>query len=86
MTGKHYAESLRILTEKVPRYGTSDDIPRTSILTRRDRALAPKLQRKYNEALGGVQTLIEIDTCHCLMVSEPKRLAEILVDRCQLSA
>jgi len=22
-----------------------------------------------------VQTLIEIDTCHCLMVSEPERLA-----------
>jgi pimeloyl-ACP methyl ester carboxylesterase len=86
MTGKLYAESLRILTEKVPRYGMPDDIPRTWILTRRDRALAPKLQRKYNEAFGGVQTLIEIDTCHCLMVSEPKRLAEILVDRCQLSA
>jgi hypothetical protein len=30
-----------------------------------------------------VQTLIEIDTCHCLMVSEPERLAEILVGRCQ---
>jgi pimeloyl-ACP methyl ester carboxylesterase len=86
MTGKLYAESLRILTEVVPWYGMPDDIPRTWILTRRDRALAPKLQRKYIEALGGVQTLIEVDTCHCLMVSEPKRLAEILVDRCQLYA
>ncbi len=25
----------------------------------------------------------EIDTCHDLMVSEPERLAEILVDRCR---
>lgn len=84
MTGKLYAESLRILTEKVSRRGMPDDIPRTWILTLRDRALAPKVQRKYIEALGGVQTLTEIDTCHCLMVSEPERLAEILVDRCQL--
>ncbi|MGA7052034.1 MAG: alpha/beta hydrolase [Mycobacterium sp.] len=84
MTGKLYAESLRILTEKVSRRGMPDDIPRTWILTKRDRALAPKLQRKYIESLGGVQTLIEVDTCHMVMVSEPERLAEILVDRCRL--
>ncbi len=63
-----------------------NDIPRTWILTRRDRALAPKLQRKYIDALGGVQTLIEIDTCHMVMVSEPEWLAEILVERCRLYA
>jgi pimeloyl-ACP methyl ester carboxylesterase len=37
MAGKLYAESLRILTEKVSRRGMPDDIPRTWILTRRDR-------------------------------------------------
>ncbi len=84
MTGKLYAESLRILTENVSRRGMPDDIPRTWILTKRDRALAPKLQRKYVESLGGVQTLIEVDTCHMVMVSEPERLAEILVERCRL--
>jgi pimeloyl-ACP methyl ester carboxylesterase len=84
MTGKLYPESLRILTEKVSRRGMPDDIPRTWILTLRDRALAPKLQRKNIAALGGVQTLIEIDTCHMLMVSEPERLASILVERCRL--
>jgi hypothetical protein len=56
----------------------------TRILTLRDRAIAPKLQRKNIEALGGVQALIEIDTCHCLMVGEPERLAKILVERCRL--
>ena len=86
MTGKLYAESLRILTEKVSRRGMPDDIPRTWILTKRDRALAPKLQRKYIESLGGVQTLIEVDTCHMIMVSEPERLAQILVERCRLYA
>jgi hypothetical protein len=84
MTGKLYPESLRILTEDVSRRGMPDDIPRAWILTMRDRALAPKVQRKYIETLGGVQTLIEIDTCHCLMVSEPERLAEILVEHCRL--
>jgi pimeloyl-ACP methyl ester carboxylesterase len=86
MAGKLYAESLRILTEIVSRRGIPDGIPRTWILTLRDRALSPKLQRKYIDALGGVQTFIEIDTCHLLMVSEPERLAEILVERCWLYA
>lgn len=82
MNGKLCAESLRILTEKVSRGGAPDDVRRTWILTRRDRALAPKVQRKYIEALGGVSTLIEIDTCHMVMISEPERLAGILVERC----
>ena len=84
MAGKLYPESLRILTEKVSRREMPDNIPRTWILTMRDRALSPKLQRKYIEAIGGVQTLTEIDTCHCLMASEPERLAQILVGRCRL--
>jgi hypothetical protein len=86
MAGKLYAESLRILTEKVSRRGMPDDIPRTWILTRRDRALAPKVQRNYIDALGGVQTLIEMDTCHMMLVSESERLAQILVERCRLYA
>jgi pimeloyl-ACP methyl ester carboxylesterase len=86
ITGKLYGESLRILTEKVSRRGMPDDVPRTWILTLRDRALAPKLQRNYIQALGGVQTLIEMDTCHLLMISEPERLADMLVKRCQLYA
>jgi len=43
MGGKLYAESLRMLVEKVSRRGMPDDIPRTWILTRRDRALTPKV-------------------------------------------
>jgi pimeloyl-ACP methyl ester carboxylesterase len=83
MVGKLYPESLRILTENVSRRDMPDDIPRTWILTTRDRALAPKLQRKYIDALGGVQTLIEIDTCHMAMVDQPERLAHILIERCR---
>jgi pimeloyl-ACP methyl ester carboxylesterase len=78
-------ESAPIMIEKVDRSGMPDDVPRTWILTRRDRsAVSMKIQHECIAALGGVQTLTEIDTCHMLMVSEPERLAEILIGRCRL--
>ena len=77
-------DSSPILIEKVDRSGMPDDVPRTWILTQRDRAVPMKIQHECIAALGGVQTLIEIDTCHMLMISEPQRLAEILVERCRL--
>ncbi len=40
-------------------------------------------QRRSIAALGGVQTVIPLDTCHDLMVSEPELLATILVERCR---
>ena len=80
-------ESPSVMIEKVDRSGMPDDVPRTWILTRRDRsAVSMKIQHECIAALGGVQTLIEVDTCHMLMVSEPERLANILVERCQLYA
>ncbi|MFZ0835249.1 MAG: alpha/beta hydrolase [Mycobacterium sp.] len=84
MRNKLYGESPVILTEDVSRPDIPDELPRTWILTTRDRALSAKTQRKAIEALGGAQALIEMDTCHCMMVSEPERLAEILVERCRL--
>jgi pimeloyl-ACP methyl ester carboxylesterase len=86
MAGRLYPESSRIMAETVSRSAMPDDIPRTWILTRRDRGLSIKSQHRSIQAIGGVQTLIPIDTCHCPMVSEPERLAEILVERCRLHA
>ena len=80
---RFYAESPSIIFENVDRSGLPDDVPRTWILTLRDRALSQRSQRTSIAALGGVQTVIPIDTCHNLMVSEPRRLAEILLDRCR---
>lgn len=77
-------ESIRLVTEKVDRGPLPDEIPRTWILTLRDHSLSVRIQRKSIDVIGGVQTLIPIDTCHDLMVSEPGRLAEILVERCRL--
>jgi pimeloyl-ACP methyl ester carboxylesterase len=76
------AESPHIPVERVSRHGMPD-IPRTWILTTRDRSLSTRSQRRSIEAIGGVQRVIEMDTCHDLMVSEPQLLAEILVERCR---
>ncbi|MDT5149478.1 MAG: hypothetical protein QOI01_1211 [Mycobacterium sp.] len=82
--GRIYPESPSIALENVDRTGMPDSVPRTWILTTRDRTLSVKSQRTSIAAIGGVQTVIPIDTCHDLMISEPNRLAEILVDRCRL--
>jgi pimeloyl-ACP methyl ester carboxylesterase len=81
-----YPDSPSVIRDKVDRTDVPDDVPRSWILTRRDRALPVESQPTGIEAFGGVQTLIEMDTCHMLMISEPERLAEILVDRCRLYA
>ena len=81
--GRLYGESPSVVLETVDRNGMPNDVPRTWVLTLRDRTIAPKAQRGCIAALGGVQTVIEMDTCHNLMISEPERLAEILVERCR---
>ena len=83
MIGRRYPDSARIWLERVSRRGMPNDVPRTWLLTSRDRTVSVKQQRASIEAIGGVQTVIPIDTCHALMVSEPERLAEILVERCR---
>jgi len=81
---RFYPESPAVVLEEVDRSGMPADVARTWILTGRDRTFSVEAQRRCIEALGGVQTLIELDTCHDLMVSEPNLLAEILVERCRL--
>jgi pimeloyl-ACP methyl ester carboxylesterase len=81
---KLYTESARIPAEPVDRAGFPDDVPRTWVLTTRDRALSQKSQRASMAALGGVQDVIPIDACHDVMFSHPERLAQILLERCRL--
>lgn len=52
-------------------------------MTLRDHALFQRIQHRSIAALGGVQTLIPVDTCHDLMISEPVLLAQILIERCR---
>ncbi|HZE14417.1 MAG TPA: hypothetical protein VE197_01170 [Mycobacterium sp.] len=81
-----HAESAGIVTEPVDRSDLPADIPRTWILTLRDHSLSRRTQCRSIAALGGAQTLIPVDTCHNLMISEPALLAEILIERCRLRA
>jgi pimeloyl-ACP methyl ester carboxylesterase len=77
------AESPRIPGEPVNRSDLPDAVPRTWILTTRDRALSQKSQRASIAALGGVEVVIPMDACHELMFSHPEQLAKILVERCR---
>lgn len=74
-------ESAVIRNEPVDRSGTPE-LPTTWILTLRDRALPPDLQHDFIANLGTVGEVIEMDTCHNAMMSEPDRLAEILLGHC----
>lgn len=56
-------------------------IPRDWVLTLRDRALSPKAQRRFIANLGSVEEVIALDTCHDAMISEPDKLASILLQR-----
>ena len=78
------AESARIPAEPVDRSGLPDGVPRTWILTTRDRALSVKSQHASIAALGGVGEVIPIEACHELMFSHPERLAQLLLERCRL--
>ena len=76
------AESIKVATEPVTRSGLPEDLPMDWILTKRDRALRPRLQRQFISSLGGVDNVFELDTCHDAMISEPTELAKIILGRC----
>ncbi len=89
MTPQQRAFSLSVLIpdasglalQTVDRSGLPDSIPRSWVLTRRDRSLPPRQQRRFIENLGGVEEVIELDTCHNAMISRPDELAAILIAR-----
>jgi pimeloyl-ACP methyl ester carboxylesterase len=80
-----YPEPLSV-AEAVDRGDMPEEVPRTWILTLRDRSMSPRRQRTYIDELGGVDAVICVDTCHDVMYSEPRRLAQILIERCRLRA
>ena len=55
--------------------------PTTLVLPLRDNSLKPALQCQFIDNLGIVDEVVEIDTCHNVMMSEPARLAELLLAR-----
>jgi pimeloyl-ACP methyl ester carboxylesterase len=81
-----YQEPLSVIAEPVDRTDMPEEVPRTWILTLRDRSMSLRRQRNYIGELGGVDTVICVETCHDVMYSEPRRLAQILIERCRLRA
>jgi hypothetical protein len=79
-------ESPNVIFERADRSDMPDDVPRTWIMTLRDRALSGRQQRAAIDSLGGVDTMICLDGCHDVMFSDPSGLATILADRCRLRA
>jgi hypothetical protein len=77
-------ESAALTREPVDR-SAMPDLPTTWILTLRDHSLRPKLQRRCIEHLGNVDEVVELDTCHNAMASEPERLARLILDRVPLA-
>ena len=75
------AETTNLLIEPVDR-SNMPKVPMTWVLPLRDRSLRPSLQRKFMENLGGINDIVELDTCHDAMISEPEKLAQIIIDRC----
>ena len=79
-------EAANVIFESVDRSDLPDEVPRMWIMTLRDRALSMRQQLTAIKSLGGVDTMICLDGCHDVMVSDPVGLAGILIDRCRLWA
>jgi len=71
-------ESATIVHERIDR-SRMPAVAKAWVLTLRDRALRPKLQRRFIDNLGGVDEIIELDTSHDAMISEPEKLARIIL-------
>ncbi|HEX4189491.1 MAG TPA: alpha/beta hydrolase [Marmoricola sp.] len=76
--GRLYPDSASVLTQKASRAPSS--VPTTWVLTTRDRALAPRKQRRFIENLGGAVEVVELRSCHDAMIAEPAALSRILLD------
>ena len=79
-------ESPNVIFEPADRNDLPAEVPRTWIMTLRDRALSTRQQLTAIRSLGGVDTMICLDGCHDVMFSDPANLARILADRCRLRA
>jgi pimeloyl-ACP methyl ester carboxylesterase len=84
MMCRRYRDSVKLYCDKVDLNIMPTDIPRTWILTTRDRLVTQQIQNNSIVALGGVETATPIDTCHDVMVSKPRWLANHLLQRCRL--
>ena len=73
-----YPEAPGLVRQSVSRAGLPREIPRTWVMTARDRMLPMSSQAASIANLGGVDELVEIDSCHDVMIKDPDRIAALL--------
>jgi pimeloyl-ACP methyl ester carboxylesterase len=66
--------------ERVDRSALPGEIPRTWVLTMRDRTLPPRVQLRFASNLGA-EEIVPIDTGHNPMIADPDGLAVIIAGR-----
>jgi pimeloyl-ACP methyl ester carboxylesterase len=75
-------EVMNVMVDPVTRVGMSSEIPKTYVRLGQDHALPPTAQDASIAALeavpGGTVTVVEIDSGHSVMISQPAALAEVL--------
>ncbi len=81
VTERLVPEAGWLAREKIRRPATDHPPPITWVLTKRDRAVSPGLQRRTIDMLDEVDDVVSIDAPHDVMVSHPEVLAEVLLAR-----
>lgn len=74
-----YAEGAGVLLETVHRVLPS--VPKTWVLLTADRLLKPRQQREFIANLGGVDEIVQLNSCHDAMISAPAAVAELVAAR-----
>ena len=78
-------ESSALLLEPVV-FGFPRSVPKSWILTSRDRALPPRQQRRSIRNVGGVDRVAVIDAAHEVMITHPHELAATVLSLCEAAA
>ena len=75
-------EAPRAFADPVTRVGVPPELPKTYVRLARDQALAPGDQERQiaslRESPGGELRIVDLDTGHDVMISEPETLAAVL--------
>jgi pimeloyl-ACP methyl ester carboxylesterase len=79
-----YPEAPGLVRQRVSRVGLPRAIPRTWVMTTDDRMLPVTAQAASIANLGGVDELVEIDSCHDVMIKDPDRIATLLATATRL--